>query len=458
MKTIFLFSGTKEGRMISEALTKALVYHTVFVATEYGRMVMEKSDYAVINEGRLMPEDMRLLFADAEPDIVIDATHPYAIEVTKNIKAACEGLDTEYIRVARSLSDEGNNDEVYVVDSVEEAVKQLKNLTGNILLTTGVKTLKEYTTEPDLKGRIYTRILPSVESLTLALETGIKPGQIIAQEGPFTVESNKALISQYDIKVLVTKNSGETGGFREKLIACEEKNVKAIIIDRTSDEGISPREAIKKITGLDYKEKKATIVGIGPGKIDLLTEAAKCAIEKADLLIGAKRMVDFGKTVNLKARSVCEYEAEKILKLLDDFEADYPVIMMSGDTGFHSGAVKAKNILENAGYEIKVLPGISSVSYFASLIGWEYSDSRLLSLHGEETDVSEVTKECGSFFAILSGPEDIVNISDNLSGEWEVAIGYNLGYETQRIDISYIDNIKTYTEKGLYVYAARRTK
>lgn len=459
MKTIFLFSGTKEGRMISEALSKASIYHTVFVATEYGKMVMEKSDYAVINEGRLSPEDMRLLFIDARPDIVIDATHPYATEVTKNIKASCEGLDTEYIRVARNVSAEGKITEgVCVVDSVEDAIKQLKSISGNILLTTGVKTLSEYTCEPELKNRIYTRILPSMESLALALETGIKPGQIIAQEGPFNVESNKALISQYDIKVLVTKNSGETGGFREKLIACEEKNVRAIVIDKITDEGISPKEAIKKITGRDYKEKKATIVGIGPGKIDLLTEAAKRAIEKADLLIGAKRMVEFGKTVNLKARVVCEYESEKILKLLDDLEADYPVILMSGDTGFHSGAVKAKEVLEAAGYDVNVFPGISSISYFASLIGWEYSDSRLLSLHGEKTDISDVIKGGSSFFAILSGPEDIVNISDNLSSEWEVAIGYNLGYENQVVDVSWKDDIKTYTEKGLYVYAARRTK
>lgn len=456
MKTIFLFSGTKEGRMISEALSKASLYHTVFVATEYGKMVMEPSDFAAVNEGRLLSKEMKNLFVDAMPDIVIDATHPYAVEVTKNIKEACKEIDTEYIRVARNSSLNLALEDVNFVESTEEAVESLLATEGNILLTTGVKTLSIYMSKESIKERVYVRILPSLESLSLALETGIKPGHIIAQEGPFSVESNEALISQYDIKVLVTKNSGQTGGFIEKLKACENKNISVLVIDKKEDEGISYKEAIKKITGRDYKEKKVIIAGIGPGDIKTLTVKAKSAIEKADVIVGAQRMLDFAKNINHKAIFHNEYEATKILQILEKSEAEYPVVLMSGDTGFHSGSVKAKKVLEDAGFKVKLYPGISSISYFASLIGWEYSNARFLSLHGSEDDISEVVKEGTGFFAILSGPEDIEKVLVKLSEDWEVAIGFNLGYEEQIISITSPKDLETYTKKGLYVLAARK--
>ena len=467
MKKIFLFSGTSEGRTISEALSRALVYHTVFVATEYGKMVMQPSEYAKVEEGRLSFEDMVSLFEIEKPDLIVDATHPFATEVTENIRRACG--DIEYLRVDdRYFGDDRTfcHQENFSVTDTQSAIEYLKSTSGNILLTTGVKTLPSYMAEDVIKDRIYARILPSMESLSMALETGIKPGHIIAQEGPFTVESNEALISQYDIKLLVTKNSGGRGGFIEKLTACENKGIEAVVINpqhnpKLENEGISVRDVIKRITGNDYKEKKVIIAGIGVGNLDSLTVATKSAIEKADLLVGAKRMVDFGKSINVKARLVCEYEAEKILVALEETDADNPIVLMSGDTGFHSGATKAKEVLEKAGYKVTVLPGISSVSYFASLIGWEYSDAEIISLHGNDISIENLIAKSDKFFAILSGPEDIYKLCDSIPDKWEVAVGYNLGYETQQVDVVKAANIKTgsvkaYTEKGLYIIAAKK--
>lgn len=459
MRKIFLFSGTSEGRIISEALSKASVYHTVFVATEYGRMVMEPSGYVTIREGRLSSADMKVLFEEESPDIVIDATHPYATEVTENIAKACEHTGAERYRIGDRIGDvpfATRSIPLSHVDDTETAVEKLKSVSGNILLTTGVKTLSQYMSDNELKDRIFVRILPSMESLSIALETGIKPGHIIAQEGPFTVESNEALISQYDIKVLVTKNSGNRGGFEEKIKACENKSVEIIIIDpKPEKEGISVEEVISKLTGKKYKEKRVVITGIGPGRVDMLTAAAQKAIKNADLLIGAKRMVELGKIINSNAQSVCEYEALKILDVVEKNSASFPVILMSGDTGFHSGAGKSKDILERAGYEVEVLPGISSVSYFASVIGWEYSDCKLLSLHGEEHSLDSEIVGCTKFYAILSGPEDINKVTSLLDNRWEVAVGYNLGYEDESIEIAEADKISLYINKGLYIVAAR---
>ena len=111
---------------------------------------------------------------------------------------------------------------ITIVKSTEEAVSYLKSASGNILLTTGVKTLEKYVCEAKLKDRVIARILPSKESMDIAYSLDISPRNIVALEGPFSKEFNKELIRKYDIKVLVTKNSGERGGFNEKLEAAKE--------------------------------------------------------------------------------------------------------------------------------------------------------------------------------------------------------------------------------------------
>lgn len=453
MSKIFVFSGTTEGKLISRALSKASIYHTVFVATEYGKLVMDPSEYADIKEGRMDADDMEKLFTESTPKYVIDATHPYAVEVTKNIRKSCEkaGVIESYVRVVRRC--ENTNEYEHAV-SCADAIDKLKSTDGNILLTTGVKTLPEYMAQDEIKDRIYARILPSVESLNIALNTGIKPGHIIAQEGPFSTQSNEALISQYDIKVLVTKNSGDRGGFKEKIEAALNKNIKVIVIDQESvDEGISVEEAIKLATGRCDVSLEVIVAGIGVGNIDSLTVGVKKAIEKADLLIGASRMVSFGKELNPRAKIVCEYDAFKIAEAIEMYKPKNPVVLMSGDTGFHSGAAKAGKVLEEKGYEVVLMPGISSISYFSSLIGWEYEN--IISLHGQDNDLAKIPN-LESFFAILSGPEDIKKVTSVLNNDWEVAVGYNLGYEDSSVDISRCSEVKEYDEKGLYVMAARK--
>ena len=81
---------------------------------------------------------MQELFAAERPELVLDATHPYAAEVTVNIREACENTAVSYVRVLR----EGgvHKDAVYV-ENTEAAVDYLKHVSGNVLLTTGSKEL-----------------------------------------------------------------------------------------------------------------------------------------------------------------------------------------------------------------------------------------------------------------------------------------------------------------------------
>jgi len=280
---IYIFSGTTEGRLLSEFLCKKGIENSVFVATEYGEIVMREDPLCNINSGRMDLEQMIELFESDEPDYIIDATHPYAEIVTNNLKEACQVCDIseKYYRLERKLDDvESESDYIDTVDSTDEAITLLSKCTGNILLTTGVKTIAEYAADEAIRDRIYARILPSKESMDLAYDSGLLPRQIIAMEGPFLSELNEALIRQYNIKYLVTKNSGIRGGITEKLSAVKNTGIRAIVIDKKSeDTGYSLNELKRVFCPTSNDKSVVSLVGVGVGNEKSFTVAAKQRVQ-----------------------------------------------------------------------------------------------------------------------------------------------------------------------------------
>jgi precorrin-6A/cobalt-precorrin-6A reductase len=76
------------------------------------------------------------------------------------------------------------------------------------------------------------RILPLPDHVRRCVEAGVRPGNIVAMQGPFSKEFNAALLRELKIDTLVTKDSGEIGGALEKVEAAIENNVKVIVIQR----------------------------------------------------------------------------------------------------------------------------------------------------------------------------------------------------------------------------------
>ena len=125
---ILLFGGTTEGRVLSEALAKRGDDVTVCVATDYGREEQAQVDGVTILTGRKGPEEMRALMATC--DLVVDATHPYATEVTALLKEAAGATGTKYVRVKRTLTtnETGTSpDHIHYYGSAAEAADALTN-------------------------------------------------------------------------------------------------------------------------------------------------------------------------------------------------------------------------------------------------------------------------------------------------------------------------------------------
>ena len=226
-----IFSGTTEGRRLSALLAEAGADVTVCVASDYGSEEQGESPGVETRIGPLSPEEKQKLLRGCS--LCVDATHPYATHVTASVSEACRKAAVPYVRLLRPASETGN---VRCFESAEAAADWLSGQEGNILLTTGAKELSAYAAiAPE---RLYPRILPSHQSLEACERLGIPHRNIIAMQGPFSAELNRALIRQYRIRYLVSKDGGVPGGFPEKTAACRETGTELILLCRPEESGL----------------------------------------------------------------------------------------------------------------------------------------------------------------------------------------------------------------------------
>ena len=241
---ILIFAGTTEGRSLAQYLGRQQIFCHVCVATEYGEELIEPSRYLTIHTGRLTADEMEELMKRENIDFVVDATHPYAVEVSENIRAACRTTGTPYVRLHREES-QSRMPGCIVAENTEEAAEYAASCEGNVLLTTGSKEAPLFARQERLRERLYLRMLPVPDAIRECEKLGIPASHLCCMQGPFSQEMNLALLHQWGIRVLVTKESGKAGGFPEKLEAARKANVKVIVIGR-------PRETV----GMSFEQVK----------------------------------------------------------------------------------------------------------------------------------------------------------------------------------------------------------
>ncbi|MCR5735592.1 MAG: precorrin-6A reductase [Lachnospiraceae bacterium] len=253
MKRLILFGGTTEGYDLSYLLAEEGYDVTVSVATDIGAEQYRDHDAGMPGQrirtiqGRKNKEELESLLS--EYDACIDATHPYAVEITRNLKEICENRGMPCYRYIRSeRSDQAvryeqllkESERFIQVSSAPEAAEYLKDKQGNILITTGSKEIGCFGGID--KKRLYIRVLPTVESIKACESIDLPHRNIIAMWGPFSSSLNEALITQYDIAYVVTKESGTEGGYDDKLSASYNSGCTAVVIKRPEESGMTFKE------------------------------------------------------------------------------------------------------------------------------------------------------------------------------------------------------------------------
>ncbi len=236
MCKILIFGGTTEGRELSDFCIKNKIKAYVSVVTEYGAELLENNDCIKILKGRMDNTQISSFLKSHCISLVIDATHPYAVLVTQNIKSACNENEIKYFRVIREKNDAAYNN---YFNDIKSAAKYLCQTSGKILITTGSKELHEFCCIENYASRCVVRILPIDNVISDSSKLGFKREDIIAKKGPFSKTQNIEDIKKYNIRFLITKESGQIGGFNEKRLAAEDCGVDLIVIKRPEENGIS---------------------------------------------------------------------------------------------------------------------------------------------------------------------------------------------------------------------------
>ncbi len=232
-----VFSGTAEGRSLSRALAEAGAEVKVCVASAYGLEQQGELPGVETRVGSLSEKEKAKLLQGAV--CCVDATHPYATHITQSVQEACAACGVCCIRLKR---DESRAENAIWVDNAEQAAVYLAAHEGNILLTTGAKELSTFARLSP--GRLFPRVLPSHESLSACEAAGIPHRNIIAMQGPFSCEMNEAILRQFSIAFLVTKDGGTTGGFEEKAKAAERTKTTLIVLRRPTEFGMNYDEVL----------------------------------------------------------------------------------------------------------------------------------------------------------------------------------------------------------------------
>lgn len=455
MEKVIVFAGTTEGYELCRFLSEHQISVYACAATEYGGKALTETPYLHIHTGRLSREEMEAFFLKEAPNFVLDATHPYAAEVTDNIKSACEKTGFFYQRVLR---EQGRQAEKAVyVESTEAAAEFLNTTEGNVLLTTGSKELKKFLGVKDYKERLYARVLSLPSVMEECSAAGFEGKHLIGMQGPFSRELNEAMLRQFHCRYLVTKDSGKAGGFQEKIDAAFSCGAIPVIIGRPlKEEGLSLVECKKWLSqkfGFSLKPQ-ITLLGIGMGSRDTLTIEGEKALEKAELLIGARRIAD---SVKMPHHTVIyEYDSEKILKCIEEnSQYEHIVIALSGDVGFYSGA---KKLLHNLGEDTRVICGISSVVYFMAKAGLSWDDAKIVSAHGRNCNLVSLICHSKKVFSILGTKDGISSLAGRLvsygMGDVLLYVGENLSYENEKIFVKPAKELVSYEGDALCVVCA----
>ncbi len=262
---IFIVGGTKESIDIIEFLKERYPEISIVTSTttEYGGNIAKNAGSDKVITRPLPKEDLIQVINGEKVDLLVDASHPFAEHITNTLCSIVDEMKIPFIRFEREpmyIEDMENINlsNVFHVDSFEDGGLLIKNnfTKGNILHLGGINTASDVLKYVS-KDRFYIRVLKVKSSMDKCKELGIIEDHIF----PMTASKNKdkkihinenlELFKKVDAKIILTKESGDTGGFKEKIIAANRLGIKMIIIDRPHIKGLDDKIQVSNLNDFD---------------------------------------------------------------------------------------------------------------------------------------------------------------------------------------------------------------
>jgi precorrin-6A/cobalt-precorrin-6A reductase len=228
---ILLLGGTTETDSVSRALASRGKWVMVSTATDYP-LTLTAHPMVLRRCGALDAEVLHRLIRKNGIVAVVDVTHPYAEVIGPLSRRVAADFGIPYFRYMRPGARIGQTD-AYHANGHPAAARIACSFHEPVLLTVGSKNIEVYVRAAEENAvPLYARVLDRQQSIDACYENGLPPEATIATKGPFTVKDNIALIRQFDIGVLVTKESGAAGGIHAKVAAAKTTGCRLVVVDR----------------------------------------------------------------------------------------------------------------------------------------------------------------------------------------------------------------------------------
>lgn len=256
---ILLLGGTSETAPLAMALAEA--GHKILVSTATGISLDVGSHPGISRRtGALDEGEMDVLIHECQIKAIVDATHPFATQVSAMARKVARGRGIPYLQWVRPsslqekrepLQRDGEspqwdgeplqeNVEIWLARNHQEAASLAFSPGRPVFLTTGSRNLTPYVQESRRVGiPIVVRVLPNPDSLEACRLAGVQEGSIVTGRGPFSVEENRAVIRRFGIGVIVTKDSGLAGGVQEKIEAARAEGCQVVVVRRPDQDSSS---------------------------------------------------------------------------------------------------------------------------------------------------------------------------------------------------------------------------
>lgn len=240
---ILLIGGTSETAPLALGMARAGCAVLVSTATD---VPLDTGDHPLIirRSGPLVERRMAELIREKGITAIVDAAHPYAASIHETIGRVAKELGVAcfvFRRPAELDAQDAAPEGAMVAENHVEAAGRAFAEGRPVLLTTGSRNLSPYAAEARRTGIfLAVRVLDSPDSLAACRDAGIPDGAIIAARGPFSVDENIAVIHQFNIGTIVTKESGRAGGFAEKLAAARMSGCRLIVVRRPAASSAGP--------------------------------------------------------------------------------------------------------------------------------------------------------------------------------------------------------------------------
>ena len=171
-------------------------------------------------------------------DLLIDATHPFATQISFNAADAATEVGVPRLMLIRPLWEKASGDRWLEVDSVEAAAASLENQTQRVFLTVGRQELAAFAHCEKIWFLMRMIDPPSDDALVPA-------GMILCDRGPFTLNNERQILIHNKIDTIVSKNSGGDAT-KAKIIAARELGVNVVMVNRPA---IPPGEQVTDVDG-----------------------------------------------------------------------------------------------------------------------------------------------------------------------------------------------------------------